>query len=74
MNVQDLIIIAALIATVALLVGLYYTTKYRKLTDKAMAMCRELIQIRRKLYNDSKEEANGYVIEVFTGIKSKNEK
>ncbi len=74
MNAQDFIIICSLIAFAVLLVGLYYTTRYKQLTNRAMTMCRELIRIRRKLYHESREEANGYVAEVFTGIKSKNEK
>lgn len=74
MSYQELILILAAMASMSLIAAIYYINKYKRLSGNAVTMCKELMMIRKQLYNESNEEANGYVVNTFTTIKTKNDK
>ena len=56
---QEMILM--LITSALLLAAAYYVNKYKRLSCNATTMCRELLKIRRQLYDESQEEAGEYI-------------
>lgn len=68
-----IVVMLIAITSILLISALYYVNKYRRMAYNAIVVCRELILIRKQLYNENNEEANDFVNKTFNNIKAKIE-